>query len=398
MSIPWDDVDVVSKRSIDVSVMPEPETDLYDVKRLAQYLGVKPNSIRSLRNRGQLPEPTASDINGGAVWHKDVVTAFFSGEVKIIHFNFKARQQVEGLPPVIDLFSGCGGMSLGFEQAGFKILHAYDNWKCAVETYEANFSHAASILDLSDLEAVFSELKKFESEGLFPAIIGGPPCQDFSSAGRRVEGARADLTEKFADIVTRFNPPFFVMENVARAQHAAALQRAVSTMREGGYAVEMVVLDASLCGVPQRRKRLITVGSKNETQVKRIVELLQERKATQPMTMRDWFGDRLGVDTYYRHPRSYARRAIFSIDEPSPTIRGVNRPIPVGYPGHSGDAGPVEKSRPLTTVERAEVQTFPTSYLFKGSKTDTEQMIGNAVPVNLATYVGVAVADSILDF
>jgi DNA (cytosine-5)-methyltransferase 1 len=98
--------------------------------------------------------------------------------------------------------------------------------------------------------------------------------------------------------------------------------------------------------------------------------------------------NRLPFEHYYRHPRSYARRAVFSIDEPSPTIRGVNRPIPKGYPGHAGDPVPVSRDmRALTTQERAWIQTFPVDFKLPGTKSDSEQVIGNAVPVKLAEYV-----------
>ena len=106
------------------------------------------------------------------------------------------------------------------------------------------------------------------------------------------------------------------------------------------------------------------------------------------MTLRDYFGDSLGFEHYYRHPRNYSRRAIFSIDEPAPTMRGVNRPVPKGYPGHPNDTCPVSDTlHALTTAERALIQTFPKDFIWVGSKTDVEQMIGNAVPVNLAQYV-----------
>ena len=114
--------------------------------------------------------------------------------------------------------------------------------------------------------------------------------------------------------------------------------------------------------------------------------------SSKPMTMRDYFGDTLGIEFYYRHPRSYVRRGIFSIDEPSPTVRGVNRPMPAGYQIHPND--PIKTKdgiRSLTTIERSYIQTFPRDFRFIGSKTDLEQMIGNAVPVNLAKYVGNAI-------
>lgn len=385
------------QRTLDTSVHPDIATNLYDVRRLAALLKVKPATIRSLRNRGQLPRPTSPDINGGAVWTREIVESYFSaqsakhppGSTVPCHVN-------PALPKVIDLFSGCGGMTLGFQLAGFEVLEGFDNWQCAIETYSANLGHAATLLDLGNVDETIQALEKYEGAGEFPAIIGGPPCQDFSSAGTRVEGTRADLTEKYAAIINRFQPPFFVMENVARAEHADAFKRAVSIMENAGYTVQKMVLDASLCGVPQTRKRLITIGAKNPAAVAVIFEWLKDNQADQPMTVRNWFGNSLQTDTYYRHPRSYARRAVFSVDEPSPTIRGVNRPIPTGYPGHPGDAAPVSETRVLTTLERAQIQTFPAGYQWHASRTDTEQMIGNAVPVRMAKFVAESIAHALL--
>ncbi len=219
-------------------------------------------------------------------------------------------------------------------------------------------------------------------------VIGGPPCQDFSSAGKRDEsGGRADLTVSFARIVAELRPRWFVMENVGRARHSSALRRAMEIFGAAGYGVTALVLDASRCGAPQTRKRLFVVGGLGRADDFLAGELL-ENLADKPMTLRDYFGRRLGFDHYYRHPRSYSRRGIFSVDEPSPTIRGVNRPVPAGYPGHPGDPVPLSPDiRPLSTRERAMVQTFPENYRLEGAKSDLEQLIGNAVPVKLAEHV-----------
>src|SRR3546814_872186 len=96
-------------------------------------------------------------------------------------------------------------------------------------------------------------------------------------------------------------------------------------------------------------------------------------------------GDGLTFEHYYRHPRSYSRRGIFSVDEPAPTMRGTNRPMPPNYRRHEGDttdpsAGEV---RALSAAMRARIQTFPTAYRWIGPRTHVEQMIGNAVPVRL---------------
>ena len=89
---------------------------------------------------------------------------------------------------------------------------------------------------------------------------------------------------------------------------------------------------------------------------------------------------------------------MFSVDEPSPTVRGVNRPIPKTYKHHPGDSALVSSNvRPLTTLERSYLQTFPDNFLFEGSKTDLEQLIGNAVPVKLAEYVAYCLAQYIED-
>lgn len=368
---------------------PDPATGLYDVRRLAKLIGVKPATIRTWRSRGKLPKATSDDINGGAVWASEIIESFLTKPKA-----FESGAEVDNhLPKIIDLFSGCGGMSLGFQLAGFDIVAGYDNWACAVDTYSANLGHNAEILDLADVETTIDRLEQHRlSDGSMPAIIGGPPCQDFSSAGSRVEGSRADLTEKYAEIVCHFMPPFFVMENVARAERAAAYNRALDNMHTAGYTIVKKVLNAALCGVPQTRKRLIAFGSLDPAISEKVLAYWNNEASDKPMTVRDWFGDRLGIDHYYRHPRSYQRRGVFSIDEPSPTIRGVNRPIPDGYPGHVGDSAPVINVRPLTTMERAEIQTFPQGFNWVGSRTNVEQMIGNAVPVRLGKFIAESIA------
>lgn len=290
---------------------------------------------------------------------------------------------------VVDLFCGCGGLSLGFEKAGFDVVAAYDNWEAALHVYNANFNHPAKSLDLSDVNACVKEISSYSPN----VIIGGPPCQDFSSAGKRDENnGRGDLTVNYAEIITRIKPPVFVMENVDRILKTNKLVEAKNLFQEAGYGLSYRVLDASYCGVPQRRKRFFMVGVLGEKDGF-LDDALEKGLSKDPMTMRDYFGNSLGIEYYYRHPRSYARRGIFSIDEPSPTVRGVNRPMPDGYEIHTND--PVQSKegiRPLTTKERSLIQTFPKDFHFEGSKTDIEQMIGNAVPVNLAKYVASTIA------
>jgi DNA (cytosine-5)-methyltransferase 1 len=287
----------------------------------------------------------------------------------------------------IDLFCGVGGLSLGFEQAGIPVLASFDNWDRALDIYNANFAHKAAKLDLSDVETAVAELQKYPAN----MIIGGPPCQDFSHAGKRTEQERAELTKCFAEIVVAIKPKIFIRENVDRIVKSKAWESAKNILKSSGYGLTEKILDASFCGCPQIRKRFFCVGLLDKAD-NVLLPYIEKSISKKQMTVRDYFGNEIDTNYYYRHPRNYYRRAIFSIDEASPTIRGVNRPIPKGYPGHPNDPVAVSQEvRPLTTLERSQIQTFPKKFKWDGSKTDIEQMIGNAVPVNLAKFVATAI-------
>lgn len=289
---------------------------------------------------------------------------------------------------VVDLFCGCGGLSLGFEKAGMDVVAGFDNWSEALNVYRNNFSHPAIRTDLSNVDESVEKIRSFTPD----MIIGGPPCQDFSSAGKRNEdNGRGDLTVCYAQIISRITPQWFVMENVERILKTKKLQEALTIFRAAGYGLTYMVLNAALCGVPQKRKRFVMIGKLGEKD-DFIKEELLSHLSDHEMSVAEYFGDKLDIKYYYRHPRSYARRGIFSTDEPSATIRGVNRPMPQGYTLHPGD--PVKSLvgiRPLTSRERSMIQTFPEDFDFQGTKTNIEQMIGNAVPVNLGYYIADAI-------
>ncbi|HCA09392.1 DNA cytosine methyltransferase [Chryseobacterium sp.] len=286
----------------------------------------------------------------------------------------------------VDLFSGCGGLSLGLENAGFNVVAAYENWNVAIEVYQQNFNHPVFEFDLSDVESAVNHVNQFNPE----IIVGGPPCQDFSSAGKRNEnGTRGDLTLSYAKIIIGVMPRWFLMENVERINKTEIFEESKKLLEEAGYGFTEMVIDASKCSVPQKRKRMFLIGKLNAPK-NFLRDKLIQGLSQNSMTIREYMGEHLDIENYYRHPRSYARRGIFSIDEPSPTIRGVNRPIPPNYTPHPGDATQVlDFVRPLTSLERSYIQTFPRTFNWNSlNKTTLEQIIGNAVPVNLATYVG----------
>jgi DNA (cytosine-5)-methyltransferase 1 len=295
---------------------------------------------------------------------------------------------------VVDLFSGCGGLSLGFQNAGFDVVAAFDNWEPAVKVYQQNFLHPIQTIDLGSEEAI-KIIAKLKPD----IIVGGPPCQDFSHAGKRNEDlGRADLTISYATIIAKVKPKFFVMENVERTLKSKRYAGAREIFEKAGYHFIEKVLDASLCGVPQKRKRLFVIGGLKEDMSCLSIDL-DECQSKLPMSIADYFKAQkipLEVSNYYRHPRNYSRRGVYSVNEPSATIRGVNRPVPANYPGHPADSVKVSKNlRPLNTLERSYVQTFPVGFDFCGyPKTTLEQLIGNAVPVKLAEFV----ANSLMEF
>lgn len=292
----------------------------------------------------------------------------------------------------LDLFCGAGGLSLGLHRAGFDVGLALDSWPVAVKVHAENLPGEAEIFDLSDEDGAVALVQ--ERMGRVDVVVGGPPCQDASSAGLRIEGIRSGMTTAFARIAVRLDPRFVVMENVAAAKKTRSYAEARSVLKEAGYGLTEVVLDASLCGTPQARDRFFCIGGRNEVDGFLDVELARHLAAEQ-MTLRQYAeaqGRVLGFDHYYRHPRTYQRRGIFSVDEPAPTMRGVNRPVPPTYKQHEGDTEEHSKVRQLTYAERAFVQTFPDDWNWgkHTNKSNLEQLIGNAVPPKLGEFIGAA--------
>ena len=285
---------------------------------------------------------------------------------------------------VIDLFCGCGGMSLGFQNAGFDIVAAYDNWQPAIDIYQKNFQHPIYKKDLST-EDIVPELRVLAPD----MIIGGPPCQDFSIAGKReFRGKRANLTLKFGQIVSEVHPQWFVMENVYNIEKSPIFEEVLAIFKSASYGITKHVWDASYMGVPQMRRRYFVVGKLGEKD-DFLLEKMLSGLSKERMTVRKYFKDKpIGADYIYQHPRTYKRRAIFSIDEPLSTIRSVNRPIPSNYVIHPADkTSDLSKVHVLTTKERSYIQSFPESFEFVGTTSSIEQAIGNAVPVKMAEYV-----------
>lgn len=331
-------------------------------------------------------------------------------------------------------------MSLGLRQAGFDIVAAYDAWPVAVANYNLNIggSHA-HVRDLGDLLAIIPELLALAPD----MIAGGPPCQDYSSAGRREEADNAKLTLAFAVLVATVRPRWFLMENVINAAKSETWAAARSILKRAGYGLTESKIDASRYGVPQSRRRLFVIGRQGESDGF-LASSIATAAAPQPMTLRDLFGATTPAAVYFP-ATSEARRSIWGPDEPAPTIRERSiRPLPVSYRPHPDDAALIENgyvySRPvragrgvrsvdepfptitrtawerptprylssphpadpvaaastavLTIPQISRIQGFPIWWRWEATaKRDVLQMIANAVPAPVAASIGRVILD-----
>lgn len=167
----------------------------------------------------------------------------------------------------IDLFSGAGGFAEGFKKSGFNIVLANDNWKPASETYQKNHKETKFLLkDIYELSG--SELLKEAglNVGEIDVIIGGPPCQGFSTVGKRMKkDPRNNLFKEYLRIVDSIKPKIFVMENVTgilSMEKGKVLENIIKSFTEIGYSINYSILNAANYGVPQIRERVIFIGTR----------------------------------------------------------------------------------------------------------------------------------------
>ena len=299
------------------------------------------------------------------------------------------------MPKAVDLFCGSGGFSAGMIDAGIEVDSAFDNWSVAISTYRRNIASHAFSLDLSDVESAAEQILNLDPD----IIAGGPPCQDFSTAGKRSEGKQANLTVAFGEIVTRCSPLCFLMENVPQVRLSKTYHLTKRRLARAGYLFAEVVLDASYCGVPQVRKRFFAFGWRKASSDMggKFLQWIADRQSKERLTVKEYMPE-IDIEHYYRHPRNYSRRSVFSVHEPSPTIRGVNRPVPPNYKGNHLDSVPPSTVRPLTSQERSRIQTFPKNWDWGGGdrNAEVELQIGNAVPVNLSAFIASAMRHALI--
>ena len=342
----------------------------------------------------------------------------------------------------ISLYSGAGGLDCGFAKQGFNTVWANDFDKDSCETYKSNLGDH---IQCGDIDKYEDDLIQYKNK--IALIIGGPPCQGFSIAGKMdPNDPRSKHIWKFADIVKMIMPRAFVLENVKALgvlnKWAPIRGKLLDVFRSYGYSTNFVVLNASEFNVPQNRERVFFIGFKNNSSIiPDLQKMMEDYKITSP-TVREILNKIAKPGNGNNQLLCNAKITI----TPKPILRkspyagmlfnGLGRPIRLdGYCSTlpatmGGNKTPIiddlelenfsenwvvsyhrklmngEKPLPysvapsrlrrLTVLEASAIQTFPSSYKFIGSKSSIYKQIGNAVPCNLAYSIAKMVMNVLL--
>lgn len=326
---------------------------------------------------------------------------------------------------VISLFSGCGGLDLGFEKAGFNIPVANEFDKTIWETFKVN--HPNTHLIEGDVRQITKEDIAQYIDGEVDGIIGGPPCQSWSEAGslKGIKDARGQLFFDYIRILTEFQPKFFLAENVSGMladRHSEAVQNILHMFEEAGYDVSFTLVNAKDYGVAEERKRVFYIGFRKDLNIQFGFPKGSTKDDSKKITLRDIIWDlqetavpsgpknhhnpdAINNNEYFTgaySPIFMSRNRVKSWDEQAFTVQASGRQCqlhpqaPKMVKFGKNDCRFVEGKehlyRRMTIREVARVQGFPDDFKFIYEDTNTAyKMIGNAVPVNLAYEIAVAI-------
>jgi len=326
---------------------------------------------------------------------------------------------------VISLFSGCGGMDLGFrggfdvfgkhyESNPYDIIFANDIIKKACETYEHNFGHKPHCGDIKELD--YKTLPKAD------IVIGGFPCQDFSLAGKRkgLASERGKLYLEMKNVIEHCNPIAFVAENVdgirksKAGDDTTALDIIIEDFKSMGYEVVYKVVNAADYGVPQNRIRVIIVGIRKDINKKmKYPEIthgeLGKYKWMSSKEAIDDLWDKIGVSEIKDHTERHYSKAKFypgkrmqgnrqiDANRPSPTIRAEHHGNIEGHYRSMDPNNPDDMTswRRLSIRECARLQSFPDNFEFPCAPSEAYKQIGNAVPPILGWNIARALYKSL---
>ncbi|MDE5839415.1 MAG: DNA cytosine methyltransferase [Muribaculaceae bacterium] len=315
---------------------------------------------------------------------------------------------------VVSLFAGCGGLDLGFERAGFKIIWANELDVALHATYRIN--HPNTILNTNDVRTLTGKDIP-DCDG----IIGGPPCQSWSKGGKElgIEDPRGQLFLDYIRIVNEKKPKFFVLENVQgilEDKHKESLDYFMNLLKDAGYRIKYELLNAADYKIPQDRFRVFFIGIRNDLKNK---YLFPDAVCTKHITLREAISDITEEPRFFKdeiietdHPTrmnhdvyigSYdakymARNRVRSWDESSFTILAQARNAPqhpqapkmtfLSSSKRIFAKGYEYLYRRLSVRECARIQTFPDNFRFVYSDVKAGyKMVGNAVPPRLAWFL-----------
>ena len=322
---------------------------------------------------------------------------------------------------VISLFTGAGGLDLGFEKAGFKIAMANEFDKTIWATYEKN--HKTPLI-----RGDIRNIKESDFPDKIDGIIGGPPCQSWSEAGslRGIDDARGQLFYEYIRILKTKKPKFFLAENVSgmlASRHSSAVKSILELFRECGYDISLTMANASDYGVPQDRKRVFYIGFRKDLKVNFKFPAPTTPFSQQKITLKQAIGDLDGkavpalsqnkangnleilnheyfIGAY--SPIFMSRNRVRSWDEQAFTVQASGRQCQihpsapkmkkVGLNKCIFEPGKEYLYRRMSVRECARIQGFPDDFEFIYSNVnDGYKMIGNAVPIDLARIIAVSI-------
>ncbi len=319
---------------------------------------------------------------------------------------------------LVSLFTGAGGLDLGFKKAGFSVIWANEYDPSIWDTFEHNFPETKldkrSIVDIQASEIPFAD-----------GIIGGPPCQSWSEAGagRGINDKRGQLFFEYIRILKEKQPFFFLAENVSgilAPRHREALDKILKQFTEVGYNISYKLLNAHDYGVPEDRLRIIIVGYhknkvgisfefpkplNNKPVLKDAISDLLLAKPAKPLNKTN--GEDLEIPNHEYMNGGFStiymsRNRVRSWDEPSFTIQAGGRHAPIHPQAPKMQfveqnkrifiPGKEHLYRRLSVRECARIQTFPDTFIFKYNNiADGYKMIGNAVPVEFAKQIALKI-------
>lgn len=325
---------------------------------------------------------------------------------------------------LISLFSGAGGLDLGFHKAGFMTIAANEWDKKIIPTFRANFPQVNMIE--GDIRNVFSVEFPLNVDG----IIGGPPCQSWSEAGslRGIKDARGQLFYEYIRVLRDIKPAFFVAENVSgmlAARHSEAVDGFIKMFDEAGYNVYMQMLNAKDFNVAEDRLRVFYVGFRKDLG---ITKFNFPTPLSESITLKDCIwdlkdnaipakeknktnGDKCLVPNHEYYVGSFSsmymsRNRVKSWDDVAFTVQASGRQcqlhpqapkmVKISKDVHTFVNGQEASYRRMSVREVARVQGFPDDFKFIYEDVDYGyKMVGNAVPVNLAYYLAMQIKDAL---